>query len=227
MIKIYQEKNRGKGDFGWLKANYSFSFSNYYNPDRLGFKGLKVINEDFIKPDSGFPTHGHKNMEILTVVLSGELTHNDSLGNIAYLNPGKIQRMYAGSGIRHSEYNRSKKKDLNLLQIWIEPNQLNLDPEYKEKEFDYNKTGIQLLLSKNGRDGSIKYYGDAEVYLGLLEKGTHQLKLDNRSTYIHMISGVMDLEDELLAYGDSAEISNIHEVNLIVSEPVKFLIFKF
>ena len=138
-MKINRENTRGRGNFGWLKANYSFSFSNYYNPKQMGFKSLRVMNEDFIAPASGFPEHGHKNMEILTLVLKGELAHTDSLGNVKTLKPGRIQRMYAGSGIRHSEFNASKKEELNLMQIWIEPNVLNIDPEYIEKEFDFNK----------------------------------------------------------------------------------------
>lgn len=220
MIKINKEKDRGKGFFGWLRANYSFSFSSYVNPHKQGFKSLRVLNEDFIQPHSGFGAHGHKNMEILTVVLSGVLTHKDSLGNEAKLYPGKIQRMYAGTGLVHSEYNHDSS-ELNLIQIWIEPNKVNLPPEYEEKELN-NLSNPNLLASPDGRLGSIKIYQNLEVWRN---QGTDQF-LPQGDYYVHVISGDMKIDGEKLSYGDSAEIIN-HAVNIKCLNRSEILIFKF
>lgn len=219
MIKINKEQERGKGVFGWLKANYSFSFSSYFNPHKQGFKSLRVLNEDFISPHSGFGSHGHKNMEILTVVLSGILTHKDSLGNEATLSPGKIQRMYAGTGIVHSEYNHHSKP-LNLIQIWIEPNQTNRPPEYEEKVLDQTK--LQLLASPDGRHNSIKIYQNLEVWLN---QGLDQF-LTKGDYYIHVISGKYEIAGHTLNYGDSIEVLD-HSLNIKIKESGEILIFKF
>ena len=227
MIKINKEKDRGRGDFGWLKANYSFSFSSYVNPQKTNFNSLKVMNEDFIQPEAGFPTHGHKDMEILTVVFKGVLGHTDSLGNIQELRPGRIQRMYAGSGITHSEFNLSKTEVLNLMQIWIEPNQKGLAPEYNEKEFEFNKKGGQLLLSPTGRDESIRIYQNVEVFIFNFEKENIDLELNEKEAYIHIVEGELKVEEEIIEYGDSLEVKNKDVLSLRGIKEGKLLVFKF
>ena len=223
-MKVNKEKDRGRGDFGWLKANYSFSFSNYYNPERMGFESLRVINEDFIKPSAGFPTHSHKNMEILTFVIKGKLAHKDSLGNVQYLEPGRIQRMYAGKTISHSEYNGSDSEELNLLQIWVEPNQLNLEAEYREKEFDEDSKE-QLLASFDGRDDSIRIYQDLDLYRVNL-KESEDWSLDNKkSIYVHVVSGEYLINGSLVSYGDSVELYD--DINIETKESGELLVFHF
>jgi redox-sensitive bicupin YhaK (pirin superfamily) len=225
MITINKENQRGRGNHGWLKANYSFSFANYYNPKKMGFNDLLVINEDFIAPKGGFPPHQHQNMEILTVVLSGTLGHTDSMGNVKTLTPGKIQRMYAGTGVRHSEFNLSESEVLNLLQIWIKPNQANLPPEYEEKDFDLTKQ-FTLLASPKGNDQSIKAYTNAEVFLiNLKAKETYSLNLDKQDTYLHTIKGDLLIPGGAIHYGDSVEITK--EQNIKIQATTKGLILGF
>lgn len=227
MVKINKENERGRADYGWLKANYSFSFANYYNPKKLGFKDLLVINEDFVSPKAGFPTHPHKNMEILTIVLSGKLGHTDSMGNVKTLTPGKIQRMYAGQGVRHSEFNLSETETLNLLQIWVKPNQSNKPSEYEEKEFDF-KEKINLLASPDGRDNSVKFYTNTEVFLLNLKDGEElNLSLDNKAAYFHVISGQFKISSEEINYGDSVEIDQIENMKIKSKKGGLILGFKF
>lgn len=227
MVKINKENERGRADYGWLKANYSFSFANYYNPKKLGFKDLLVINEDFVSPKAGFPTHPHKNMEILTIVLSGKLGHTDSMGNVKTLTPGKIQRMYAGQGVRHSEFNLSETETLNLLQIWVKPNQSNKPSEYEEKEFDF-KEKINLLASPDGRDNSVKFYTNTEVFLLNLNAGEElDLSLDNKAAYFHVISGQFKISSEEINYGDSVEIDQIENMKIKSKKDGLILGFKF
>lgn len=227
MIKINYQKDRGHRDYGWLNANYSFSFGEYFNPQKMGFESLRVINEDFVQPLEGFPPHGHKNMEIITFVISGELTHRDSMGNVASLKPGRIQRMYAGKGVTHSEYNASKDTILNLLQIWVIPNALNLPSEYNELEFDLNSEQ-QLLASGSGRENSIKIYQDTELKLLNLKNGK-PLELDlGTANYFHIIKGKVRLPDGSLAeYGDSIEISELNQIKIVPEEDTQVLFFKF
>ena len=224
-MKINKEQERGKADFGWLKANYSFSFGQYFNPNKMGFRSLLVINEDFVEPHSGFPKHGHKNMEILTFIIKGKLTHMDSLGNIKTLEPNKIQRMYAGKGINHSEFNNTDEI-LNLLQIWIEPNQLNLNPEYNEKEFNFNQSGEILLASPTGRMDSIKIYQNVEVSILNLNKNDAYNINSNFETYLHVIKGTAKVSGNELKYGDSVELN---QENIVIHsvEDTSLLIFNF
>ena len=225
-MKIHKEQERGHGNFGWLRANYSFSFSNYYNPAKMGFKSLRVINEDFIAPQGGFPPHGHQNMEILTVVLKGKLGHTDSMGNVKTLSPGRIQRMYAGSGVRHSEFNIDKQEELNLLQIWIQPHTFDKPPEYQEKEFDFQKDFI-LLASNSGRDGSIRIYQDVEVFLLNLNS---EVQIDiqaGQSLYLHNISGETIVNQQSLSYGDSLTKEDPGILTLSSKEASQVIGFKF
>jgi len=226
-MKINKEKDRGKANYGWLKANYSFSFANYFNPNKMGFESLLVINEDFIQPNKGFPTHSHKNMEILTIVLSGKLAHKDSMGNIEFLSPKKIQRMYAGTGITHSEFNNSNTHKLNLLQIWIEPNIQNKHPEYNEKDFDPYKEGSQLLVSNDGKDNSIKFYQNVDIYYNFYKQDS-KLNLDLKTKlYIHIIKGSIEIDNNVVEYGDSIELEQNEIINLQFLKDSQFIIFSF
>lgn len=193
----------------------------------MGFESLLVINEDFIQPNQGFPTHSHKNMEILTIVLSGELAHKDSMGNIEFLSPQKIQRMYAGTGISHSEYNDSNNQELNLLQIWIEPNVQDQNPEYNEKDFDPNKKGSQLLVSGDGKNDSIKFYQNVDLYYNFYKQDS-KLNLDLKTKlYIHIIKGSIEIDDNIIEYGDSIELEENEIIDLKFLKDRQFLIFSF
>lgn len=227
MIKVNKEQQRGRGNYGWLRANYSFSFSQYFNKNKMGYKALRVINEDFIAPKAGFPAHGHKNMEILTIVLKGSLGHTDSLGNTQTLTPSKIQRMYAGSGVQHSEFNKSFDEELNLLQIWIEPHTFDLPPEYDEKDFDFQKPSI-LLASPLGIKGSLKIYQDVEVFiLNLKDQEVRSLDLQEKDTYFHIISGSGQINSHGIAYGDSLEIEKEKSIEIKATSQMQILGFKF
>jgi redox-sensitive bicupin YhaK (pirin superfamily) len=162
---------RGRGDYGWLKTNYYFSFSNYYNPLRVGFGNLLVINDDVLAPDNGFPFHSHKDMEIVTIVLEGELEHKDSLGNIGKITKGEIQRMSAGTGITHSEYNSSDKNPLKLFQIWIETDKVGMPADYEQKNINFESIGSHLLISPKGEKDSLKINQNTYFSIVNLEKG--------------------------------------------------------
>lgn len=223
-MKINRESERGIANFSWLKAKHSFSFGQYFNPYKMNYNSLRVINEDLIEPNSGFPTHSHDNMEILTFVIKGKLAHKDSLGNIEYLENDKIQRMYAGSGISHSEYNASDKEPLNLLQIWIEPNVVNLDPDYNEKDLDYSLKE-QLLVSPTGRDNSIKIYQDVEVFLINLKEGDKIELNPKKDSYTHIVNGSIITNDDNAFYGDSIESTS--KLSVLAKEDSKLLFFNF
>lgn len=223
-MRINRESERGIANFSWLKAKHSFSFGQYFNPYKINYNSLRVINEDLIEPNSGFPTHSHDNMEILTFVIKGKLAHKDSLGNIEYLENDKIQRMYAGSGISHSEYNASDKEPLNLLQIWIEPNVVNLDPDYNEKDLDYSLKE-QLLVSPTGRDNSIKIYQDVEVFLINLKEGDKIELNPKKDSYTHIVNGSIITNDDNAFYGDSIESTS--KLSVLAKEDSKLLFFNF
>lgn len=221
--KINKNLERGTADYGWLKTQYSFSFASYYNPEKMGFESLRVINEDIIAPNSGFPTHAHKYMEILTWVLSGTLTHRDNLGNEATLIPGRIQRMYAGDEVRHSELNASKIEDLHLLQIWIQPKVKQKKSEYEEREIVIKKNQENILASGKKSEG-VKVYQDLEVVLLDLDV---EMKIEiEKSAYLQVISGEVVFNEENLAYGDSLELTGRGLINLRPKNSAQILLFK-
>ena len=227
MINIRRSNQRGGGDFGWLKSQHTFSFGNYYDKEQMGFSALRVINDDRVAPDSGFQTHGHSDMEIISYVLSGEIAHKDSAGNIATLPPGEFQLMSAGSGIRHSEFNPSDKHGLHFLQIWIQPNVYGQTPGYQQKDFGQSE-GLTLVASPDGKDGSMVLKQDAFLYqLILAADGTAQLPAsENRKYYVHVIDGELKIENQTLAAGDGAKVENIGELKLIaLQQKVKALVF--
>lgn len=223
MINIRKAEARGKANYGWLDTNYSFSFANYYDPNFMGFSSLRVINEDKIQASKGFDTHGHQDMEIITYLIEGELAHKDSMGNGSIIYPGEVQRMSAGTGIFHSEYNSSPTDLVHLLQIWIQPETKGLTPSYEQKKFsDPEKYGkLRLIASRDGRENSVTVHQDVNLYSTLLDKNdtvAHQLA-DNRCVWIQMIRGSILLNDQSLSAGDGAAIVKDKNLTIKSSEP--------
>lgn len=216
MITVRPKDERGIANFGWLDSRHTFSFGHYYDPQQMGFASLRVINEDKIIPAKGFGTHGHQDMEIVSYVLSGELEHRDSMGNGSVIRPGDVQRMSAGTGVRHSEFNASKTNPVHLLQIWIVPEQTGLQPSYEEKNFSSQiRSGkLTLIGSRDGRDNSVTIHQDVNLYLGSLSQSdrlTYKIE-DNRAVWLQVIAGEVKLNDRLLQAGDGAAIMNEAEL---------------
>lgn len=229
MINIRRSNERGKANYGWLDTNYTFSFSNYYNPRFMGFRDLRVINEDFIAPDKGFPTHGHRDMEILTYVIKGEISHKDSMGNGTTILPHEVQRMTAGTGILHSEYS-SPTDETHLLQIWILPEEENLTPSYEQTYFapEEKQGKLKLVASRAGTDGSVTIHQDVSLYSSILgkdEEVSHELA-ENRHAWIQVIKGEIFLKGEILNTGDGAAVSeeNLLKIKSLADE-TEFLLF--
>lgn len=212
MLKLHKNSKRGSADHGWLQSNHSFSFANYYNPEELGFGPLLVINEDRVQPSKGFGTHGHENMEIISYVLSGALEHKDSMDNGSVIKPGDVQRMSAGTGVRHSEFNHSSTERVHFLQIWIEPNVQGIQPSYEEKRFEESsKLGcLRLIASPDGRDGSVLIHQDAKIYASILSGSDDvQHALDaRRNAYVHLIRGQVEVNGIKLTTGDALKITD-------------------
>ena len=212
MITIRPQAERGTAKFSWLDSKHSFSFGNYYDPQQMGFASLRVINEDKIIPGKGFGTHGHQDMEIISYVLSGELAHKDSMGNGSTIRPGNVQRMSAGTGVRHSEFNALDTEPVHLLQIWIMPEQKGLKPSYEEKKFapEAKQGKLRLVGSKDGRDNSVTIHQDVDLYLASLTSGdrlTHKIKND-RVVWLQVAKGAVLLGGELLQAGDGAAVTD-------------------
>lgn len=229
MIKIRRSKERGHANHGWLDTHYTFSFSDYYDPQFMSFRDLRVINEDFIEPDQGFPKHGHRDMEIITYMISGELSHRDSMGNGETIHPGEVQRMTAGTGVLHSEYSSPTDKT-HLLQIWILPEENRLTPGYEQKLFEpEGKQGkLKLIASRGGDDGSIHINQDVKLYASVLAEGTsvsHEIA-DGRHAWVQLISGALDVNGYTLEAGDGAAISEEQKLKLTAHEDnTEFLFF--
>lgn len=227
MISIRRSNQRGGADFGWLKSKHTFSFGNYYDERQMGFSALRVINDDHVAADSGFDTHGHRDMEIISYVLDGEIAHKDSAGNVATLPPGEFQLMSAGSGIRHSEFNPSQTKELHFLQIWIQPNVYGQPPGYQQKDFG-SKQGLTLAVSPDGEAGSLVIKQDARLYQLLLDANTSaELPASaKRKYYVHVINGELAIEGEIVKPGDGAKIENISSLVMVAQQKaVKALVF--
>jgi redox-sensitive bicupin YhaK (pirin superfamily) len=211
MISIRRSKERGHFDHGWLNTYHTFSFDQYYDPRYMGFRSLRVINEDFVAAGRGFPKHGHRDMEIITYSLEVALKHEDSMGNGSVIRPGDVQRMSAGTGISHSEYNASKTEPVHFLQIWIIPRETGLKPGYEQRSFDLKaKRGSWVLVvSPDARDGSLKIHQDAELYLAGFSKGqtlNHRLE-PGRQAWLQVTRGAATLNGTSLAAGDGAAVS--------------------
>ena len=207
MIALRNSGERGHANHGWLDSYHSFSFADYYDPQHMGYSSLRVINEDYVQPGKGFGTHGHRDMEIITYILEGALEHKDSMGNGSVIRPDDVQRMSAGTGVQHSEFNPSPAEIVHLLQIWIEPDVAGIKPSYEEKHFDAaSKRGkLRLIASRDGRDGSVTIHQDASVYAALIdgsERASHRLA-SGRKAYVHVARGKVTVGGRALAAGDA------------------------
>ena len=229
MLQLRKSQDRGYADHGWLKSFHSFSFAGYHDPQFMGWGNLRVINEDQVAAGMGFGKHGHRNMEIISYVLSGELAHEDSMGNIKGIPPGDIQRMSAGTGVTHSEFNHAKDQTTHLLQIWIEPNVLEIEPGYEQKTIPLSdKQGkLRLVASPDGADGSVKIFADAKVYAGLFDGlQSAQLQLDpKRKAYVHLIQGSLVINGQNLSSGDALLIQDESHLEIANGKSAEVLVF--
>ncbi len=229
MINLRKSQERGYADHGWLKSFHSFSFGSYHDPRYMGWGNLRVINEDRVAPGMGFGKHGHRNMEIISYVLAGELAHQDSMGNVKGIPPGDVQRMSAGSGVTHSEFNHAKDQTTHFLQIWIEPNVLEIEPGYEQLSIPATeKEGkLHLIASGDRKDGAVKIHADANVYAGLLngpQSATLQLN-PKRKAYVHLIRGALNVNDQLLNAGDALMIENESQLKIKNGKGAEILVF--
>jgi len=229
MIKIRKSAERGHFDFGWLNTYHSFSFDRYYDPAHMAFRSLRVINEDRVQPGHGFPTHSHRDMEIITYILEGALEHKDSMGTGSVIRPGDLQRMTAGTGVAHSEHNPSDDEPVHLLQIWILPEREGLQPSYEQIKFarEELRGKLRLIGSSSGRDGSVTIHQDTQVYATVLELNesvTLELKSD-RHAWVQVARGALKLNDNYLKQGDGAAVSNESSLTLVGTEPTEALVF--
>ena len=229
MITIRKAEERGHFDFGWLNTYHSFSFGEYYDPKHTRFRTLRVINEDFVQAGHGFPTHGHRDMEIITYILQGALEHRDSMGTGSIIRRGDAQRMSAGTGVTHSEANPSPDEPVHLLQIWIFPREQALKPEYEEKKFsdDEKRNRLRLIVSPDGSDGSVKIHQDAKIFASLLDERqevVHSLE-NGRSAWLQVAAGSVRLNDVALKQGDGAAVSQESSLRITAQEPAEVLLF--
>lgn len=229
MITVRKSKDRGHFDHGWLDTWHTFSFGDYQDPEHMGFRTLRVINEDFVREGGGFGTHGHRDMEIITYVVSGALEHRDSLGNGSVIHAGDVQRMSAGTGVRHSEVNSSKVESVHLLQIWILPETLGLEPGYEQKYFDpdVRRGALVPLVTRDGSNGSLRMNQDAAMYGALLRAGetvTHRFAA-GRHGWVQVVSGALTVNGVALGKGDGAAISDERELTLAVTQDADLLLF--
>lgn len=228
MMNIRKAAERGGADHGWLNTKHTFSFAEYYDPQQMGFRALRVINEDRVTAGMGFGTHGHRDMEIISYVLEGALGHKDSTGGGGVITPGEVQRMSAGSGVRHSEMNGSKTEPVHFLQIWIEPDQQGVTPSYEQKRFDLaEKKGLQLLASPDGANGSVKINADAKLHAARLGDGeaASVTVASDRHAYVHVARGEVKVNGQTLAAGDGAALSNETKVALEGVRGAEVLVF--
>ncbi len=229
MLTLRRSADRGYADHGWLKSFHSFSFAGYYDPAHMGFGNLRVINEDRIAPGTGFGTHGHRDMEILSYVLSGALAHQDNMGNGTAIHPGDVQRMSAGRGVMHSEYNHEREGQTHFLQIWIEPSATGIEPGYEQKHFDEaaKRGRLCLVASPDGAQGSVTLHADARLHAGLFD-GVEQARLaldPARKTYVHLIRGELSVNGQKLSGGDAAKLVSESELHLSEGRLAEVLVF--
>ncbi|MCH8159833.1 MAG: pirin family protein [Proteobacteria bacterium] len=229
MIEVIPSDTRGSADHGWLRAKHTFSFADYQNPARVHFGPLRVINEDRIAPGQGFGTHSHKDMEIVTYIISGAIEHKDNMGNGTVISAGEIQRMTAGTGIEHSEFNHSQDDELHLLQIWLFPEEKGLVPGYEQIEFTREDKLNQLKLvgSRDGRDGSVTIHQKVDLYASVLEAGTEltHTMANTHKVFVQVISGNLTISGKTLAAGDGVQIKNENSVLIIAQSEAEILLF--
>jgi redox-sensitive bicupin YhaK (pirin superfamily) len=229
MLQVRHSDSRGKANHGWLDSKHSFSFGHYHDPEHVGFGPLLVINEDKVEGGQGFGTHGHRDMEIISYVLSGALEHKDSMGTGSVLHYGDVQRMSAGTGVRHSEFNGSPTEKVHFLQIWIQPNEVGIPPSYEEKHFTpESKQGkLRLIASNDGQDGSVLIHQNARIYAAIMDEGDslkHELR-EGRSSYVHLIRGAVTVNGVHLKDGDALKITDETLVTLEQAEAAELLVF--
>ena len=229
MITLRKAEDRGHANHGWLDTYHTFSFANYYDPKHMGFRALRVINEDYVSPTAGFGTHGHRDMEIITYVLEGALEHKDNIGNGSVIQPGEVQRMSAGTGILHSEFNHSETEAVHLLQIWLLPAQNGLSPSYEQRNFSPAKTPgkLHLVAAKDGREGAVTVHQDVDLYAAVLQKGdrlSHTLQ-PQRHAWVQVARGAITLNGLPLDTSDGAAISNETEVVIEATKEAEILLF--
>jgi redox-sensitive bicupin YhaK (pirin superfamily) len=228
MMTIRKSNERGHAEHGWLDSYHTFSFADYYEPKWMGYRSLRVINDDLVMPGTGFGKHPHRDMEIITYILSGELEHKDSMGNGRVIRAGDVQYMSAGTGVLHSEFNPSKTEPVRLLQIWIQPDEQGVKPRYAEKSFkDAATGGLSLAASKSGKDGSIEIHQDAELWLGKFqagEKASHELAKD-RHAWLHVAEGEVEVNGSKLSSGDAVGITGESSLELKATKPSQVLLF--
>ena len=229
MLTVRHSGDRGYADHGWLKSFHSFSFAGYFDPQHMGWGNLRVLNEDRIAPGTGFGTHGHRDMEIISYVLSGELAHKDSMGNVKGIPPGDVQRMSAGRGVQHSEFNHAPNDTTHFLQIWIEPNVTGIEPSYEQKTFaPIEKQGrLRLVASPDGADGSVTLHADARLFAGLFDGAqTAELALDPaRKAYVQVLRGQLQLNGTPLSTGDAALLAVESHLHLSHGQDAEVLVF--
>jgi hypothetical protein len=229
MIELRKGRDRGHANHGWLDSHHSFSFADYYDPQHMGYSSLRVINEDRVAPGAGFPTHPHRDMEIVSYVLAGALEHRDSLGNGSVIRPGDVQRMSAGTGVTHSEFNASRTEPAHFLQIWILPANQGIAPGYEQKHFSVEdkRDRLRLIASPDGRDGSVRLHQDARIYASVLLQGgslRHGLPAGRRA-WLQVVRGDLRLSQLILAAGDGARIQGEDTFDLMAVTDCEFLLF--
>ncbi|MGB5447553.1 MAG: pirin family protein [Woeseiaceae bacterium] len=229
MLNVIESESRGSADHGWLRAKHTFSFAEYHNPERVEFGKVRVINEDRIAPGKGFPTHPHRDMEIVTYVIEGAIAHKDSMGNGTVITAGEIQRMTAGTGVQHSEFNHSQDEELHLLQIWIYPEKNGLEPGYEQTRFsrDEKLNRLRLVGSRDGRDGSITIHQDVDLYASVLEAG-NELSLElrpNRRVFLQVVDGDIAVNGQRLSAGDGAQMEDERELRVAALTEAELLVF--
>jgi redox-sensitive bicupin YhaK (pirin superfamily) len=229
MIRIRPGSERGHAVHGWLDTYHTFSFANYHDPRHMGFRGLRVINDDRIGPGGGFPMHPHRDMEIVSYVVEGALEHRDSMGNGSVIRPGDVQRMSAGTGVTHSEFNPSEDEGMRLLQIWIEPGQPGIEPSYEQQHFtdEDRRGGLRVVASPDGAAGSVTLHADARILAGLLGPGdtvTHEIE-DGRGVWIQVVRGSVRVGDEVLSEGDGASVEQRTSVQIEGESEAEVLLF--
>ena len=237
MIRLRPSTERGRAHHGWLDSRHSFSFANYYDPAHMGFRGLRVLNEDRVAPGAGFPTHPHRDMEIVTYVLAGALEHRDSMGNGSIIRAGDVQRMSAGTGVTHSEYNHSPRDPVHFLQIWIQPRERGTEPGYAQAHFAAGATrakaagekdgALTLVVSENGRDGSLDIGQDVNVSIARLRAGQARAVAieKGRGLWVQAVSGDVTIDGQRLAAGDGAAIEDLESVQLQAVTDAEALLF--
>lgn len=229
MLDIIRSESRGSADHGWLKAKHTFSFAEYQNPERVSYGTLRVVNEDRIAPGQGFGTHPHKDMEIVTYIIDGAIEHKDSMGNGTVITAGEVQRMTAGTGVRHSEFNHSEDSELHLLQIWIFPERNDLQPGYEQTRYsrDDKLNQLKLVGSRDGREGSITIHQDVNLYASVLEAGkTVSLDLPSaRKVFVQVVNGNIAVNREQLSAGDGMQLEGEGTINVSASSEAEFLLF--